>query len=179
MDRVYPAPTLLGRFMDDLLPWPTSDRAYLVLDLHPGYALMTAPLVTRPCLIVTRNRCPLYLKDLWRCQPEGIIAFSNTYNLEQIAQALAKVAAGKRVCIGLPPDNTGLTARERDIARLAALGRDDPEIARELHITEKTVRNLFPGILLKMGLKNRVQLSHYYLGILPVFPGGPPAGTGY
>jgi len=36
MDRIYPAPILLGRFLDELLPWPAVGTIHLVLDLHPG-----------------------------------------------------------------------------------------------------------------------------------------------
>ena len=119
-------------------------------------------------MIATLNQCPLYLSDLLRLQPEGLIASGSAYNLEQIGQALAEVAAGRRVYLGPPLHDTGLTIRERDVVRLLALGNDNQEIARALVVTEKTVRNTLAGVLPKLGLKNRVELSHYYLGILDI-----------
>lgn len=178
MDRIYPPSSILGRFLEGLLPWPVAKRVHLVLDLHPGYALAIAPTVPRPSLIATLNRCPLYLSDLLLLQSKGIIAFNNTYDPQQIGQALGEVAAGRQVYQGPPSLETGLSTRERDIVRLAALGRSNRDISRDLHITEKRVRNLIPQVLLKLGLRNRVVLSHWYLGISPDFSGGPPAEAG-
>lgn len=48
-----------------------------------------------------------------------------------------------------------LTAREREVLSLIATGRGNHEIARQLHLSEKTVRNHVSVILTKLGLNSR------------------------
>lgn len=55
----------------------------------------------------------------------------------------------------------GLTERELDVLRLVAAGHTNPEIARQLFITEHTVKGHLARILGKLGLENRVQLATY------------------
>ncbi|MEA4893369.1 MAG: LuxR C-terminal-related transcriptional regulator [Peptococcaceae bacterium] len=49
-------------------------------------------------------------------------------------------------------ENYGLSQRELEIARLAARRKTNPEIARELHLAEGTVRNQLSRIFYKLGL---------------------------
>jgi DNA-binding CsgD family transcriptional regulator len=53
----------------------------------------------------------------------------------------------------------GLTAREREIARLVAVGRSNREIADALVITEGTVEVHVKHILSKLGLQSRTQVA--------------------
>jgi non-specific serine/threonine protein kinase len=53
----------------------------------------------------------------------------------------------------------GLTAREREIARLVAVGRSNREIADALVITEGTVEVHVKHILTKLGLRSRTQVA--------------------
>ncbi|UUZ49619.1 response regulator transcription factor [Massilia sp. B-10] len=52
-----------------------------------------------------------------------------------------------------------LTAREVEVAELAASGTRYKEIARQLHITERTVKMHMAAILEKLGLRDRLQLA--------------------
>jgi DNA-binding CsgD family transcriptional regulator/pimeloyl-ACP methyl ester carboxylesterase len=59
----------------------------------------------------------------------------------------------------LPPAE--LSARELDVLRLIALGKSNPEIAKQLFITRNTVQNHVSSILVKTNLQNRAQAAVY------------------
>ncbi len=58
---------------------------------------------------------------------------------------------------------TPLTDREQDILRLVAQGYDNQEIAHQLHLSEKTVRNRLSVIFEKLHVNNRTQAALYAL----------------
>ncbi len=58
---------------------------------------------------------------------------------------------------------TPLTDREQDILRLVAQGFDNQEIAAQLHLSEKTVRNRLSIIFEKLHVNNRTQAALYAL----------------
>jgi DNA-binding NarL/FixJ family response regulator len=95
------------------------------------------------------------------------VVSTNIYDPDQIAQVMAEIAEGKQVYQGPPSLETGLTPRERDVVRLAALGKDNREIAHKLYVTPRTVSNVISQVLSKLGLRDRVRLCYYYLDILP------------
>lgn len=53
----------------------------------------------------------------------------------------------------------GLTSREMDIVRYIARGRQNKEIARDLQISEGTVKMHLHRVYEKLGVKNRTELS--------------------
>lgn len=61
-----------------------------------------------------------------------------------------------------------LSKREKQILALVAQGKDNQSIARELFISEKTVKNYVSNILSKLGIENRMKLIVFALeaGIL-------------
>ena len=61
-----------------------------------------------------------------------------------------------------------LSKREKQILTLVAQGKDNQSIARELFISEKTVKNYVSNILSKLGIENRMKLIVFALeaGIL-------------
>jgi DNA-binding NarL/FixJ family response regulator len=60
-----------------------------------------------------------------------------------------------------PPDADGLTGREREVLALIARGLPNKLIARELSISEKTVKTHVSSILGKLGLTDRTQAALY------------------
>jgi two-component system response regulator DesR len=82
----------------------------------------------------------------------------------RLADAIRRVHAGGRA---IDPelaaeawgDGDPLTDRERQILRLAAEGRSGPEIARELRLSEGTVRNYLSEAISKVGGRNRVDAA--------------------
>lgn len=55
-------------------------------------------------------------------------------------------------------NGNGLTAREHEVARLVALGWTNKEVARELGVTDGTVKLHMHKILQKLGEKKRYAL---------------------
>jgi NarL family two-component system response regulator LiaR len=56
---------------------------------------------------------------------------------------------------------TELTERELEVLRLIANGKDNAQIAAELHISAKTVKNHISNILMKLQIENRIQAAVY------------------
>ncbi|HWG55411.1 MAG TPA: response regulator transcription factor [Gaiellaceae bacterium] len=54
-----------------------------------------------------------------------------------------------------------LSDREIEVLKLIANGKDNAMIARELHISPKTVKNHISNILMKLQIENRIQAAVY------------------
>ena len=94
---------------------------------------------------------------------------------EELAQAIQAVhkgytqlgpGLGKKVMAQIrnpspnpPPGWQELTPREQEILQLIATGASNREIAQELHITEKTVKNHVTNILSRLNLRDRTQAA--------------------
>ncbi len=75
-------------------------------------------------------------------------------------QAIDTDAKAESASARLPhPELEKLTPRERDIVKLIAEGASNKEIAAQLQLSEKTVKNRVSEIISKLELNNRVQVA--------------------
>ena len=74
------------------------------------------------------------------------------------ALSVSARARGIREAAQPAPGNATLSARQREIVRLVALGRTGPEIADELQITHHTVRTHLRNGMYRMGARSRAHL---------------------
>ena len=78
------------------------------------------------------------------------------------ASVAAAAAAGSGTAMPRPADELarfGLTDREREVLKLVAAGRSNPEIARALFISAKTASVHVSNILAKLGVGGRVEAA--------------------
>ena len=64
------------------------------------------------------------------------------------------------------PSDCPLTNRELEILRLAAQGMTNGRIARDLWVTEQTVKFHLSNTYRKLGVSNRTEASRYLMGDL-------------
>ncbi len=71
--------------------------------------------------------------------------------------------------VRMPDSPEALTGRETEVLRQLAQGKANKEIARNLHIGEKTVKTHVSNILMKLGVQSRTQAALYAMriGLVP------------
>ena len=78
----------------------------------------------------------------------------------QLAPGLLKKAISTSNPIAtIPSELAQLTAREKEVLQLIAKGYNNKEIAAELYITERTVKNHVNSILRRLNLRDRTQAA--------------------
>ena len=130
---------------------------------------------TRPrVLVVTTFDADEYVYAAMKAGASGFVL--KDLRPEQLAEAVRVVAAGESLLApaitrrlveqfvrrpppgsARPPELETLTERELDVLRLVARGRSNAEIARELVLSEATVKTHLTHILTKLRLRDRVQ----------------------
>jgi two-component system response regulator DesR len=110
-------------------------------------------------LIVTTFGRPGYLRRAMEAGAGGFVVKDTPAS--QLAEAVRRVAAGLRVvdpalaAESLAAGVSPLTDRETDVLRVVQRGGTIREIARELHLSEGTVRNHLSSAIGKTGARNR------------------------
>lgn len=75
------------------------------------------------------------------------------------ARVLAEFGAQSGTARPVPPAHERLTHRERDVLRLLVEGMSNEEIARDLFLSEATVKKHLGSIMTKLHVRNRVQAA--------------------
>jgi DNA-binding NarL/FixJ family response regulator len=86
-------------------------------------------------------------------------------------QLLAEFAARPETATRAPAELAALTAREREVLTLLALGLSNEELASRLFITEGTVKTHVTRVLMKLHLRSRAEAVAvaYQTGLVTVF----------
>ncbi|HEY4190697.1 MAG TPA: response regulator transcription factor [Candidatus Limnocylindrales bacterium] len=75
---------------------------------------------------------------------------------EKVLERVRRMASG-----GMNDELSGLTAQERKILALVADGKTNKEIAAEVYLSDKTVKNYVSSILSKLNLERRAQVAAF------------------
>jgi DNA-binding NarL/FixJ family response regulator len=118
------------------------------------------------------------LVDAVRVVAGGEALLAPTVTRRLIADVVSRGRDG-RAAQALPVDGTpleALTARETDTLRQVARGLSNAEIAKELYVTEHTVKTHVSSLLSKLGLRDRVQavVLAYEAGLVRPGENTPP-----
>ena len=84
--------------------------------------------------------------------------WANSGQLESVLEAFARVAPPRLGDVG---GKAGLSKREEQVAELVSEGLSNREIARQLRLSEHTVKNYLFHIFEKLGMSSRVELVLY------------------
>mgnify|MGYP003086991625 FL=1 len=157
-----------GRQVVEAVRASGADVALLDIDMTDGDGLSAAAAIREArlncrCLIVTTFGRPGYLSRAMEAGASGFIVKDTPP--QQLADAVRKVHAGLRVIdpslaqesVFLGPNP--LTEREQETLREALTGSGVSEIAKQLHLSEGTVRNYLSSAIGKTNSRNRTEAA--------------------
>lgn len=111
--------------------------------------------------VAARGYCNSHANSKTLLQVADVVQQGGLWIGESLMQRLINVTSKAMV----PPTQASseweikLTDREREVARVVAAGASNKEIARQLGITERTVKAHITTILEKLGIRDRLQLA--------------------
>ena len=147
----------------------------LVLDLHLGRELCLSALSelraaspSTAVVILTMDDDPAFVQPAWTAGAAGYVL--KEASRSDLVRAIRTVGRGGRYldpAIGgwaLPSgDDAVLSERELEVLRLIALGHTNPEIAKQLFISPRTVETHRASLQSKLGISGRPELVRYAL----------------
>ncbi len=97
-----------------------------------------------------------------RDEPAALVAFFDTQGVRPWADRARRLARALGVRVPGPRTGAGaLTARETEVARLAAAGRSNAQIAAALFLSERTVETHLRHVYTRLGIDGRIELARY------------------
>jgi len=118
-------------------------------------------------IVLTAEAGAAWLADAVRAGADAAIA--KTVQPTTLGMLVREISAGTihhafghhRVAVGVDAGHDKLTPRELEILRLVASGASNGLIARQLWVTEQTVKFHLSNVYRKLGVANRTEASHY------------------
>jgi DNA-binding NarL/FixJ family response regulator len=151
----------------DIVLLDDMDRGPEVIELIRALRVLAA---ATPVLVLTMIMDQGWLDAVFAAGAAGAIAKST--NPASLSMLLRETLNGHVLTVqpggtasvqrpAKPPADSPLTARELEILRLIAGGSTNGEIARQLWVTEQTVKFHLSNVYRKLGVSNRTEASHY------------------
>lgn len=108
-----------------------------------------------------RGYCNSHATSATLQQVANVVLQGGLWIGESLMQRLIRVTGTVAVPAGATASNweNKLTGREKEVAHIVAAGSSNKEIARQLGITERTVKSHITTILEKLGIRDRLQLA--------------------
>ena len=130
-----------------------------ITGLELALRVRDADIATRVVIVTTFAR-PGYLRRALDAGVRGYLLKDAPSS--QLAEALRQVARGGRaiapeLAMEAWSESDPLNDRERQVLRLAGEGASAPDIARQLHLSQGTVRNYLSEAIGKLGVSNRIE----------------------
>jgi DNA-binding NarL/FixJ family response regulator len=125
----------------------------LVLTVATDELTVTNALLAGACGYLVKDAPPDQIVEGIRAAARGESMISPRIAKHLIRHVRRPVAEDQRL-----PDSQ-LTARELEVLELVAVGMDNPDIARTLHLSQHTVKNHVSSILVKLQVENRIQAA--------------------
>ncbi|GAB3670176.1 response regulator transcription factor [Actinocorallia lasiicapitis] len=120
-----------------------ADPLPLVVQLHPDVVVLDDPAFA----VTIRKKCRVLILG------EDVEDDCDLFEFVRAVRAATKAGLG-------------LSVREAEVMDLIASGRSNGEIARELYLSEKTVKNHVNRIYSKLGVPNRATAISLWRGVL-------------
>lgn len=176
-----------GKDLNDLERWQDQGRKLVIMDLGlkglkgiAGLPSLGNKMQTMQIIVATMNTDDTEGKEVISTGASGYVhAYMPTQAINTVLQSvnsgsvwmgptlLARLLRdlGNKLPIRVRDWSTGLTDREKEVAKRAAMGHSNQAIADALNISERTVRAHMGAVFEKLGVKDRLQLALKVHGI--------------
>lgn len=155
----------------------SGDHAWIMTDID-GWAALTERLARRGAIPIALSHRP-GVAQAFQALNAGARGYAHALSAPELLRQVALVTANQGLWVwpellqqvvgstyralgGAERANrevmAGLTARERDVALAVAAGNSNKEVARQLDITERTVKAHLGSVFHKLGVRDRMQL---------------------
>ncbi len=131
----------------------TPETKVLILSVTEGRSNLEKALANGADGYLVKGEKPLKMVQLIRDTLEGRMAMSP----QMAGEAMQMLREGQKE--KKEPESYGLTPREMDVLRELSAGKNHQQIAQELFIAPKTVRNHTENIYRKLNVHSRVEAS--------------------